>query len=26
MPILVSSLLAFELTGKLYQMGISGMG
>jgi predicted transcriptional regulator len=26
MPILVSSLFAFELTGKLYQMGISGMG
>jgi len=26
MPILVSSLFTFELAGKLYQMGISGMG
>ena len=25
-PILVSSLFTFELVGKLYQMGISGMG
>jgi predicted transcriptional regulator len=25
-PILVSSLFTFELAGKLYQMGISGMG